>query len=156
MTITRLNPAEPAAQILLAGLSTHLADLYGYQVDLARSTQAMQQPNVHFLGVRQDGELVGCGAVKLIKDAGAEAYGEIKALFVAEAQRGRGHSRAIMQALEAQLRSVDIQLARLATGTRQPEAVALYVSLGYTPCAPFGGQQADDLTVFMQKSLGDA
>lgn len=154
MTITRLNPAEPAAQILLAGLSTHLADLYGYQVDLARSTQAMQQPNVHFLGVRQDGELVGCGAVKLVE--GPEAYGEIKAVFVAEAQRGRGHSRAIMQALEAHLRSVDIQLARLATGTRQPEAVALYASLGYRPCAPFGGQQADDLTVFMQKSLGDA
>lgn len=154
MTITRLNPAEPAAQILLAGLSTHLADLYGYQVDLARSTQAMQQPNVHFLGVRQDGELVGCGAVKLVE--GVEAYGEIKAVFVAEAQRGRGHSRAIMQALEAHLRSVGIQLARLATGPRQPEAVGLYASLGYTPCAPFGGQQADDLTVFMQKSLGDA
>ena len=109
-------------------------------------------PNVHFLGAYVDGELIGCGAVKVPEGDGK--YGEIKTVFVAEAHRGKGHSKAIMRELENHLRSIGVGVARLATGIKQPEAVSLYARLGYVPCPPFGDHATDPMTVFMEKSLG--
>jgi len=151
MTFEPLNPEDPAAQALIAGLGDHLARLYLYRRDHAGSVQSLKLPNVHFLGAYIDDELVGCGAVKAVSDGG---YGEIRTVFVAEAHRGRGHSKAIMHELEAHLRSIGIGVARLATGIKQPEAVSLYARLGYVRCPPFGDHVAEPMTVFMEKSLG--
>ena len=112
----------------------------------------MKLPNVHFLGAYVDGELIGCGAVKVPDGDGR--YGEIKTVFVAEAHRGKGHSKTIMLELENHLRNIGVGIARLATGIKQPEAVSLYARLGYVPCSPFGDHATDSMTVFMEKSLG--
>ena len=151
MNVSRLNPEEPAAQALIAGLNEHLARLYQYDRDHAGSVQAMKLPDVCFLGAYVDGELIGCGAVKAPESDGG--YGEIKTVFVAQAHRGKGHSKAIMRELEAHLRSIGVGVARLATGTKQPEAISLYASLGYIRCPPFGDHAIDPMTVFMEKSL---
>ncbi|MDR7132852.1 putative acetyltransferase [Lysobacter niastensis] len=111
----------------------------------------MKLPNVYFLGAYIDGELVGCGAAKIPEIDGG--YGEIKTVFVAQAHRGKGHSRTIMHKLETHLRSIGVGVAKLATGTKQPEAISLYASLGYVRCLPFGDHAADPLTIFMEKSL---
>ena len=58
-----------------------------------------------------------------------------------------------MRELEAHLRGLGVGVARLMTGTAQPEAVALYASLGYTVRAPYGGHAADAAMVFMEKQL---
>jgi putative acetyltransferase len=152
MTFEPLDPEDPAAQALIAGLGDHLARLYLYQRNHAQSVQSLKLTNVYFLGAYVDGELVGCGAVKTLDNDGE--YGEIKTVFVAEPHRGRGYSRALMHQLEAHLRSIGIGVARLATGIRQPEAVSLYASLGYVRCSPFGDHAADPMSVFMEKTLG--
>jgi len=152
MNVEPLNPEEPAAKALIAGLNEHLARLYLYQHDHAESVQSLKLPNVYFLGAYVDGELIGCGAVKTFENDGK--YGEVKTVFVAEAHRGSGHSKTIMLKLETHLRSIGVGVARLATGIKQPEAISLYEGLGYLRCSPFGGHAADPMTVFMEKSLG--
>src|SRR5690606_31647227 len=49
-----------------------------------------------------------------------------------------GLARRILAALEADARAAGRVRMVLETGTKQPEAIALYTSSGYEPCEPFG------------------
>ncbi|GAA4805313.1 GNAT family N-acetyltransferase [Streptomyces ziwulingensis] len=63
---------------------------------------------------------------------------ELKRMFVIEQMRGRGLARRILAALEEDARAAGRIRMILETGTKQPEAVALYTSSGYEPCEKFG------------------
>jgi len=63
---------------------------------------------------------------------------EVKRMFVHAAHRGRGHARAVLAELERTAAAAGRRRAVLETGTRQPEAMALYTSAGYRPTARFG------------------
>lgn len=153
VTIEPLDPLLPAAQALLAQSDAHMAALYPAESNHPASAQALMQPNVLFLGCWVDGALAACGAVRTERDEGGGSYGEIKRVFVAEQQRGKGLSRALMQRLHAHLVAQGIAVARLETGVRQPEAIGLYTSLGYARRGPFGGYASDPLSLFMEKRL---
>lgn len=78
---------------------------------------------------------------------------EIKRMYVADAYRGRGHSRQVLQALEESARSRGVTRLVLETGTAQPEAVSLYTSAGYGPITKFGYYAAYDDSVHLGKVL---
>ncbi|MEU2059800.1 GNAT family N-acetyltransferase [Streptomyces sp. NPDC013455] len=63
---------------------------------------------------------------------------ELKRMFVVAEMRGRGLARRMLTALEDDARAAGRTRMVLETGTKQPEAIALYTSSGYTPCAKFG------------------
>jgi len=63
---------------------------------------------------------------------------EVKRMFVAADHRGRGHARAVLAELERSAAAAGRRRAVLETGTRQPEAIALYTSSGYVPMTAFG------------------
>ncbi|MFJ3719104.1 GNAT family N-acetyltransferase [Streptomyces sp. NPDC090057] len=63
---------------------------------------------------------------------------ELKRMFVVEQMRGLGLARRILAALEEDARTAGRVRMVLETGTKQPEAIALYTSSGYEPCAKFG------------------
>ncbi|MEU6507213.1 MULTISPECIES: GNAT family N-acetyltransferase [Streptomyces] len=63
---------------------------------------------------------------------------ELKRMFVIAEMRGRGLARRILAALEEDARAAGRRRMVLETGTKQPEAIALYTSCGYEPCAKFG------------------
>ncbi|MEU2928602.1 GNAT family N-acetyltransferase [Streptomyces sp. NPDC048304] len=63
---------------------------------------------------------------------------ELKRMFVVAEMRGRGIARRILTALEEDARAAGRVRMVLETGTKQPEAIALYTSSGYEPCAKFG------------------
>jgi putative acetyltransferase len=42
---------------------------------------------------------------------------------------------------------------QLETGTKQPEAIALYRKFGYAERGPFGAYKPDPLSLFMEKRL---
>jgi putative acetyltransferase len=153
MNIVPLNPAAPAARALIGRLDAYQIGLYPAESNHLDGIEALQQPNVLFLGAYVGDELVGCGAVKRLDDDGI--YGEIKRVFVLDAYRGRGVSKRLMQELEAHLRSNGIHTARLETGIRQPEAIALYRRLGYVERGPYGTYASDPLSLFMEKNLAD-
>ena len=58
---------------------------------------------------------------------------EVKRVIVTIAARGRGVGRALMNELEAIARAAGRPRLILQTGDRQPDAVHLYETLGYTP-----------------------
>lgn len=151
MEIALLDPYSDAAGQLLARSDALMASLYPAESNHMEPPSVLAQDNVLFIGAYVDGEVVGCGAFKKMDDDGH--YGEIKRVFVLEQHRGRGYSKQIMQYLERELRAAGIPLARLETGNKQPEALALYRKLGYVERAPFGKYQPDPLSIFMEKAL---
>lgn len=151
MHIAPVDPLSPEAQSLLAHSDAYMTALYPAESNHLESAEALRQPHVLFVGAHIDGALVGCGAVKTMNDDGT--YGEIKRVFVLDAHRGKGLSKAIMQTLEAHLTAGGVGLARLETGIHQPEALGLYEKLGYVAREPFGGYAPDPLSLFMEKQL---
>ena len=128
-----------------------MESLYPSESNHLESAAALTSPNVAFFGGYIDGELVACGAVKILDDDGR--YGEIKRVFVVEEHRGKGLSKAVVACLERYLKESNIALACLETGIKQLEALGLYGSLGYAVREPFGGYAPDPLSVFMEKTL---
>src|SRR5690606_27921009 len=97
--------------------------------------------------VRVGDEAAGTGSLRLLApvdpaapaqgDEGSSA-GELKRMYVRPAFRGRGLSRLVLTELERI--AVERGMARLVleTGVRQPEAIALYRSVGYRRIANYG------------------
>ena len=85
--------------------------------------------------VAYDGEEpVGCGAIRRLDDGTAE----IKRMYVAPEQRGRGVGRRVLAALEEAARRLQAGRIVLETGTLQGRALALYHSCGYAEIPAYG------------------
>jgi GNAT superfamily N-acetyltransferase len=75
----------------------------------------------------KDGEPVACGGLRPLD----LRTGEIKRMFVTARARGRGHGRALLEALERRAREAGMTRLRLITTEVLSEARALYESAGY-------------------------
>ena len=87
------------------------------------------------LVARDDGgTALGCGALRVLGDGVAE----VKRMYVAPAERGRGVAKAVLAGLDEAARERGWTTLRLETGPRQPEAIGLYSQAGYRPIEAFG------------------
>jgi len=126
--------ADPAVQALLVDVLDELSERYGGSGDdTPIATDDFAPPNGAFF-VADDGErLVGC--------AGWRRHGddaELKRMFTAKAARGRGLGRRMLATVEESAREAGLGRLILETGDRQPEAIALYETAGYTRIPDFG------------------
>lgn len=151
--IEAVDPRRADVAALLEQADRYLLDRYPPELCFLDDVEALTAGNATLLGAFAGKTLVGMGALKLLRDR--EDYGEVKRLFVATGARGQGLGRRLMAALEAELWRHRIELMRLETGTRQPEAIALYQSLGYRLRGPYGDYPDNPLSVFMEKRLQD-
>src|SRR5262245_39522021 len=124
MSVVAVDPTSAGARRLIALSDAYMTALYPAESNHFDSPETLAQPHVRVVGIHQGGELIACGAVKLLEDDGR--YGEIKRVFVLPEHRGKGLARVVMAALEGQMRREDYCLARLETGVAQPEALSLY------------------------------
>ena len=124
---------SPDGQRLRAAQRTELVAAYDGDVEPGTKPTAADV-SVFLLARDASGEAVGCGALRHL---GGEAA-EIKRMYVAPAHRGRGVSRLVLGALEAQALSQGWTVLRLETGPLQAEAIGLYTSAGYAPIPAFG------------------
>jgi GNAT superfamily N-acetyltransferase len=107
---------------------------------------AFRAPSGAFVGLSVDDVAVGCGGVCEYHDTEPNASdaaddartGELKAIYVSPLHRGHGYGRLIVQALEARAVRLGYRTLRLETGDAQPEAIALYRSLGYAQIERYG------------------
>jgi len=147
--IEYLDPDSPEVQAMIAESDAYYVDLYPAESNHLESSGDLKKANVLFVGCRINGELVASGAAKVMQDDGN--YAEIKRVFVLGDHRGKGLSNRIMHFLETELQSRGVNLFRLETGIKQPEALGLYRKLGYTERGPYGSYGPDPLSVFMEK-----
>ena len=125
---------DPVVKALLVEVLDELSERYGGSGDdTPIADDDFTPPNGAFL-VADDGErLVGCAGWRR---HGADA--ELKRMFTAKAARGRGLGRRMLAAIEESARDAGCRRLILETGDRQPEAIALYRSAGYTRIEDFG------------------
>lgn len=83
----------------------------------------------------------------------ADGDAELKRMYVTPEARGLGLARQILAALEEDARAAGRTRMVLETGLKQPEAIALYTSSGYEPCAKFGHYRFDELSRCFAKKL---
>jgi GNAT superfamily N-acetyltransferase len=93
---------------------------------------------------------IACGAIRRRDDEAAE----IKRMYVRPSARGHGISRMVLHELEATARRYGYRALVLETGLRQPQAIALYESHGYSVIPNFGFYKESPLSVCYRKELG--
>ncbi|MEU0247232.1 GNAT family N-acetyltransferase [Streptomyces sp. NPDC006235] len=143
MQIRRVSFDHPDAMKLNDEVQAEYAVRYGDDGDATvMAASDFEPPNGIYLIAYDDfGTPVASGAWRS-QDANDEGNldgdAEVKRMFVIEQMRGRGIARRILAALEEDARAAGRIRMVLETGLKQPEAIALYTSGGYEPCAKFG------------------
>jgi putative acetyltransferase len=136
----RIAIDDPRAADVRALLERHLTftrsttppeDVHALDLD------GLLDPAVTFFSLRSGGDLLGVGALKDLGDG----HAEIKSMHTAEAARGRGVGRAILDHLVAVAGERGARRISLETGSGEAFAAAraLYERAGFVPCAPFAG-----------------
>lgn len=134
--------------LLLDG-EAHSASLYPAESNHHLPLDALRAPNVRFLVARDDqGRPQATGALVIAGD-----WAEVKRMWVVEAARGRGLSRAMLDRLVEEARAAGVRTLRLETGTASHAALGLYAAAGFVECLPFAEYRPDPLSVFMARAV---
>jgi putative acetyltransferase len=120
-----------------------------HALDLA----GLLDPAVTLFSARRERQLLGIGALKEL-DRG---HGELKSMHTAEAVRGQGVARAMVDHLLTVARRRGYRRVSLETGTMDAfgPARALYAAAGFTPCGPFDTYSLSASSAFMTVMLGE-
>ena len=120
--------------------SVHALDLDG-----------LRQPEITFWSVWQNGELLGCGAVKELDPR----HGEIKSMRTASSHLRKGVAARLMRHILEEAKRRSYHRLSLETGSMEAFAAArkLYAGFVFKPCGPFADYVEDPYSVFMTKEL---
>ncbi|GAT87801.1 MULTISPECIES: GNAT family N-acetyltransferase [Paenarthrobacter] len=147
----RIEPDDPARPDVHALLSEHLADMFATspaESVHALDHSALSHESITFWTAREDGVLLGCGALKALSAGRAE----IKSMRTTAQARGRGVATRLLEHIVAEAGRRGYELLSLETGTEDYFAPArrLYARHGFTECPPFGDYTLDPHSVFME------
>ncbi len=156
--IRSVSFGHPDAVRLNDRVQREYAERYGDEGDVTPLEPGMFEPpqGLYLIVYDESGIPIATGGWRA-QDENDEGYAdgdaEIKRMYVVPEARGRGLSRQVLAALEDDARAAGRTRMVLETGTRQPEAVSLYVSSGYESCAKFGLFRFDELSRCYAKPL---
>ncbi len=133
LTFVPVSQDDPLAEPLLAELATEYATRYGGATERV-SRWLRGYPADEFaapgggmvIGLLGDLPVTG-GAFRRFDPDTAE----LKRIWTDGRHRRRGHARALLSVLEADIAARGYRRVYLTTGDRQPEAEALYLATGY-------------------------
>lgn len=138
------------AAMLVANLLRELDARYpGQENGGPLEVSEVARPEGVFLIATIDSKPAGCGALRRIRDDLAE----IKRMYVEPWARGRGLSRRILERLEEEAIAMGYQSVRLETGNRQPEAIGLYESSGYSRVELFALYVGSSISICFEKQI---
>ncbi|PNI09117.1 GNAT family N-acetyltransferase [Arthrobacter sp. AFG7.2] len=156
ISIDRDDPARGDVHKLL---SEHLADMFATSPAVsvhALDHSALSAPSMTFWTAREDGDLLGCGALKLLDvSSGSATQGEIKSMRTTASARKRGVATLMLRHILDDARTRNLERVYLETGTEDYFAPArrLYARHGFTECPPFADYVLDPHSVFMELDL---
>ncbi|MFE9647104.1 GNAT family N-acetyltransferase [Streptomyces sp. NPDC006365] len=158
MNIRRASFDHPDAVKLNDRVQAEYAVRYDDEGDVTPLDPSMFEPplGLYLIAYDAQDQPVATGGWRT-QDANDEGYSdgdaEIKRMYVIEEARGNGLARRILAALEDDARAAGRTRMVLETGTKQPEAIALYTSSGYELCAKFGHYRFHDASRCFAKPL---
>jgi len=147
--ITVVPYDHPDAVALIAEVQQEYVVRYGEPDMTPVDPAEFAPPTGLFLVGYLDGAPVCCGGWRVHGDHDAE----LKRMYVTAAARGKGLARTILAALEQTALAAGRAALVLETGTKQPEAIALYTSAGYVEIPRFGHYADAPESVHLGKSI---
>ncbi|NED98314.1 GNAT family N-acetyltransferase [Phytoactinopolyspora alkaliphila] len=147
--IRALRYSDPVVRALEDELQQEYIERYGGQDNSPVSPDEFGPPEGLFLVGFVGNEPVATGGFR----RHADGVAEIKRMYVAHDHRGGGHARRLLAELETRAAAAGYQRIVLETGDRQPEAITLYASSGYSPADPFGYHAEEELSRFFTKDI---
>ncbi|MCU1404218.1 MAG: hypothetical protein JWQ43_521 [Glaciihabitans sp.] len=150
-------PNDPLAAPLVNDLARDYDERYGLNDGVPSSFELQRYPVEHFgpaaggafLLVLRDGVAIAGGAFKRTDASTAEA----KRVWTHPNFRRQGLARVVMAELEREAAARGYTAMELTTGARQPEAVALYLHLGYSPLFDLDGDFEEISYLAFSKTL---
>jgi putative acetyltransferase len=120
--------------------SVHALDLDG-----------LRRPEVTFWTVWEDGQLLGCGALKQLDSQ----HAEVKSMKTATEHLRRGVASRVLQHILEEARRRGYRRLSLETGSMAAfePARRLYSRFGFTYCEPFADYVLDPHSVFMTREI---
>ena len=141
---------QQVAQLLsehLQGMALHSPPESIHALDL----DALRKPEITFWSAWEDGELMGCGAIKELDSR----HGEIKSMRTASAHLRKGVAAALMRHMLDEAKRRSYRQLSLETGSTEAFAPAhrLYAAFGFKLCGPFADYVDDPFSVFMTREV---
>ena len=117
----------------------------------ALDLQSLRGPEITFWTVRDNGDLLGCGALKQLD----EQHGEIKSMRTARAHLRRGVAARVLTHILDEARRRGYRSLSLETGSAEAfwPAHEMYARFGFVRCGPFGDYVEDPFSIFMTREL---
>ena len=117
----------------------------------ALDTDSLAADSITFWSVRENGELLGCGALKVLNDE----HGEIKSMRTVSAHTRKGIATFMLRHIVRHAKEQGMTSLFLETGSMDEfkSARALYEKHGFKLCAPFNGYVEDTNSVFYERVL---
>jgi len=136
LTFEVTHPDDANTAMLIGRLDDELRELADDPSEnhFALATSEVTGPTGVMLRARYGERLAGCGAVRQI----AGGVGEIKRMYVDADLRGARIGAALLDQLELHAQRLGFTELQLETSAKQPAAIALYESFGFTQREPWG------------------
>jgi putative acetyltransferase len=117
----------------------------------ALDIEELRQPDITFWTVWENGELLGCGALKEL-DA---RHAEIKSMRTSSLHLRKGVARNLLEHILEEAKRRGYSRLSLETGSMEAfePARKLYANFGFTYCGPFADYVEDPYSVFMTREL---
>ena len=123
--------------------STHVLDIPG-----------LQELSIKFWSLWEDGQLMGCGALKFLD----KEHGEFKSIRIQDNFRGKGNGIMVINHLIDEAKKLKIKKLSIETGAGKFFAPArkLFDSCGFKPCKPFAHYKEDVNSLYLTKLLDNS
>jgi putative acetyltransferase len=150
----RIEIDDVSRPAVLALLEEHLRNMYEITPPehvFAFDENQLKAPGVVFWTAWNDQTLLGCAALKEL----SATEGEVKSMRTPANLRGQGAGRALLEHILRVSRERGYRRLFLETGCQQDfvPAQALYRSVGFRECGPFGAYRENGNSVFMSLRL---
>jgi putative acetyltransferase len=121
---------------------------FAFALDL----DALRHPDVTFWTARDDGDIVGCAAIKRLEDG----HAELKSMRTAPNRLRGGIASRLLEHIIAETGRLGFTRLSLETGTDDffRPARRLYEKYGFVPCPPFGDYAPSEHNTYMTLILG--
>ncbi|MDP9827137.1 GNAT family N-acetyltransferase [Kineosporia succinea] len=143
----------PEATVLIAEVQQEYVVRYGGPDSTPVDPNEFAPPSGLFTIAEAGGELAGCVGLRA-NPAEGEGAVEMKRLYVRAPFRRQGLARRLLASAELRAMALGYSRLILETGTKQPEAVALYRSAGYQSHPGFGIYANEAGSLYFAKDLG--